>query len=391
MLSGCEDSYNFPNEAPSELSIIKNECYVIVEQEVDLLGEAYDEDGDPIYFQWSATAGSFEPADGKGPSVIWKAPQTPGRVTITLSVTDEIETSRTSVAIDVGGLFPGYIPESITIADSGYVYILDRLQAVRIPAGVTMTITEGVKIVINNENSGLDVEGTLIVQGAQGNEVVIGPSSCEPSEGDWAGVRITWRSGWGELDFLSVHSAENGVKVTGYAGAAMRNCSIYNNLTNGVEVSDSSSLSMTNCTVWENGTGVYVRNSTLDMQRSSVRYNDDIGLELSATSGLFTIEIDTCAIANNERYGVYITGIAKPEIHYCSIYSNGMTGEGEAVKLEAYVASDSVRVDYNFWGIGNNSEEAIAELVYDMFDSPIGIMAYIDFIPWLTAQPDGVP
>jgi len=389
--SGCEDGYIFPNEAPSQLSISKDVCYVTKGQEVSLSGVAYDGDGDPIYYQWSATAGTFDPPDGKGSAVVWTSPQTPGTITITLSVTDEIEVSRTSETIEVGGNFPSYITSTTTIADSGFVYILDKLQPVIVPDDVILTLDGGVRIVVNSENSGIVVEGSLIALGTQGNEVVIGPSSCLPDKGEWNGIRFIGPAAQGELAFMRIHSAENGIIASGGASVNMRNCTLNNHLNNGLEVSDSSDLTMTQCTVWENGTGVYVRNSELDIQRSSIRYNGGTGLELSASSEGFAVQVDTCNISNNETYGIYITGIVKPEIHYCSIFSNGSTGTGEAVRLEAYAESDSVRVDYNFWGIGYDSEEEIASLVHDMNDVAYGILAYIDFTPWRTSVPGGVP
>lgn len=390
-LSGCEDGYIFPNEAPSGLAISKDVCYVTVGEEVSLSGSAVDGDGDPIYYQWTATAGTFEPPDGKGDAVIWAAPQIPGTITITLSVTDEIETSRTSEIIEVGGSFPGFITTSKTIADSGFVYILDKLQPVVVPDDITLTLTGGVRIVVSNENSGIDVEGRLVVLGTQGSEVVIGPSSCLPSDGEWNGIRFDGVAAQGELAFMRVHSADNGIVISGGASVNMRNCTMNNHSNNGVEVSDGASLTMTECTIWENDTGIYARNGFLDIQRSSIRYNGEIGVELNSTSEEFTAEIDTCNISNNDRYGILIAGILKPEIHYCSIFSNGFTGTGEAVRLEAYTETDSVRVDFNFWGIGKDSEEEIALLVHDMNDVSGGIEAYIDFMPWLTSEPGGAP
>lgn len=390
-LFGCDSGYVFPNEAPSQLGISKNVCYVTMGEEVSLSGAAYDADGDPIYYQWSATAGTFDPPDGKGSSVVWAAPQTPGPVTITLSVTDEIETSRTSEMLEVGGSFPNYITESITIADSGFVYILDKLQPVDVPAGITLTLGEGVRIVVDSENGGIDVAGSMIIDGAEGNEVVIGPGSCVPDAGAWNGIRIVGLDALGVLNHARIHSAENGVAVSSGASVTMRSCTVNNHLINGVGVSDSASIEITECTIWENSTGVYARNSYLDMQRSSIRYNDGNGLEVSATGDESSTRVDTCTIANNETYGIYITGIAKPEIHYCSIYSNGPTEIGEAVRLEAYSAIDSVRVDYNFWGIGNDTEVEIGLLIHDKNDGGIGIEAYVDFIPWLESAPVGAP
>ena len=356
-----------------------------------MAGTAVDADEDPIYYQWSASAGSFDPSDGKGSSVLWTAPQTPGPVTITLSVTDEIETSRTSETIEVGGSFPNYITETTTIADSGYVYILEKLQPVTVPAGVNLTITGGVRIVVSSENGGIDVAGKLVIDGAAGNEVIIGPSSCEPEAGAWKGIIIEGLGAEGVLTHTRIHSAENGLIVSGRASVVMRNSTLTKHSINGVEASDSASLTMIECDVWENGTGIYARNSTVEIRRSSIRYNDDYGMEISATGEEASTRVDTCTIANNRTYGIYITGIAEPEIHYCSIFSNGMTGTGDAVRLEAYSGVDSVRVDYNFWGIGNDSEEAIAELVHDKEDDPTGVWAYIDFTPWLDTVPAGAP
>jgi hypothetical protein len=360
-------------------------------EEVSLSGSAYDEDEDPIYYQWSATAGTFEPPDGEGPSVVWSAPQEPGMVTITLSVTDEIETSSVSETIEVGGSFPNFITESITIADLGYVYILDKLQTVKVPPGVTLTITGGVEIVVSNENGGIDVEGSMVVLGAQGAEVVIGPASCEPDKGEWMGIRIMGFAAHGSFTFARIHSADNGFIVTDRARAEFYNCTIYNNLIRGVEVSDSAAAAMTGCTVWENETGVYVRNADLDAQLSSFRYSGDIGLDFSATSSEHEITIDTCKIANNETYGVLMMGVVQPEIHFCSIYSNGPTGTGEALRLEAYSEVDSIHADQNFWGIGYDSEEEIGMLIHDRNDVVTGIKAYVGFIPWLTGEPAGVP
>jgi hypothetical protein len=391
VLTGCEAGYNFPNEAPSQLSISKDACYVTAGEEVSLSGGAYDEDDDPIYYQWSATAGTFEPPGGEGPSVVWTAPQTPGTVTITLSVTDEIETSSLSETVEVGGSFPSFITESITIADMGYVYILDKLQPVEVPQGVTLTITQGVEIVVSNENGGIDVEGSMVIQGEQDAEVVIGPASCEPAKGEWRGIRIIGAPAYGSIAFARIHSADNGIIITERAKAEFNNCTIYNNLMRGIEVSDSASADMTRCTVWENETGVYVRNADLDAQLSSFRYSGDIGLDFSATSSEHEITIDTCKIANNETYGILMMGVVQPEIHFCSIYSNGPMGTGEAVRLEAYSATDSIRADNNFWGIGYVNQEDIATLIHDRNDVVTGIQAYIDFIPWLTSEPVEVP
>jgi hypothetical protein len=392
--AGCEDSYIFPNEAPNNLAITKPSCFVSGGEEVPLIASAVDDDGDPIYYRWTATAGSFDPADGKGQIVSWIAPEIPGTVVITLIVSDEIEESRLQTTIEVGGDFPVNIvtnePLDDAIADSGYVYLLN-LQPVEIPVGMTFTIMEGVRIVARGVNSGFEVSGTLLIQGTEENPVTMGADDCVPVEGSWAGITYRGAEAGGSIAYLQGHSADIGVIVKSGADVTVSNSSLINNELYGIEVSDGGIVVVSDCTLWENSTGLYMRNGHLTLERSSLRYNRHSGLDMSAVNPFYAPSVTHCNISNNSWPGITLSGYVNPAIHYNAIYFNGVSPTAYGIYLGSYLGSDSLRAENNYWGVGYDSEEAIEALIYDAHDSPAIISAYLGFIPWLDQMPAEVP
>ena len=394
-VSGCEDSYIFPNEAPGNLTITKPSCYVSGGEEVPLVATADDADGDPIYFRWTTTAGSFDPADGRGEVIVWIAPDTPGPAVITLIVTDEIEDSRLHTTIEVGGEFPVDMvtnePLHQAIADSGYVYILN-LQPIEIPVGTIFTIMEGVRIVARGYNSGFEVAGRLEILGTEESPVTMGPDDCVPVKGSWAGIAFRGVESGGEISYLELHAAEIGILVTSGADVEIRNSTITNNDVRGIEVSEGAGALVSDCTIWENGTGLYMRYGYFTLERSSLRYNRYTGVEMSARGEELAPSVTHCNVSNNGDYGFSISFLAAPEIHYNAIYSNGFGGWGYGIYLDAYQGGeeDSIRAENNFWGFGYDSEETIPDLIYDAHDA-VSMQTYVGFIPWLSNMPTEVP
>ncbi len=392
-VSGCEDSYIFPNEAPGNLEITKPSCYVSVGEEVTLVGSADDADDDPIYFRWTTTAGSFDPADGRGQVITWIAPDNPGLAVITLIVTDEIEESRLQTEIEVGGEFPVNMvtnePLHPAIADSGYVYLLN-LQPIEIPGGATFTIMEGVRIVARGHNSGFEVTGRLVILGTEDNPVTMGPDDCVPVEGSWAGISFRGLGASGSITYLQQHSADIGLLVKTGADVVISNSSLINNELYGIELSDGGVLGVSDCTLWENDTGLYMRNGHLAVETSSLRYNRHAGIEMSGVNDGFAPPVTHCNVSNNAHFGFIITGFVSPEIHYNAIYFNGFAGAGYGVYLDAYQGSDSLRAERNFWGREYN-DETVPALIYDAHDAPASLSAYVGFIPCLSGMPAEVP
>jgi hypothetical protein len=392
--AGCEDSYVFPNEAPSNLRITKPSCYVRVGEEVPLSASATDDDGDPIYYRWTASTGRFEPANAEGQAVTWIAPDTPAPATITLIVTDEIEESRAHTTIEVGGDFPvdavTNIPIHDAVGDSGYVYLLN-LQPVEIPSGMTFTILEGVRMVARGVNSGFEVEGRLEIAGSEGSPVTMGPGNCVPAEGSWAGIAFRGTAAEGDISYLRAQFADIGILVRSGAVVVIRNSILSNNELYGLEVSIGGTATVTDCTLWENYTGILMVNGYLTMERSSVRYNRFAGVDLSAVNAGFKPPITHCNVSNNGERGISISSYIAPAIHYNAIYSNGSASAAYGLYLDAYQGEDSLYADENFWGLGYDSEETIPALIYDAVDAPLSNNAYVGFIPWLSAMPAEVP
>jgi hypothetical protein len=102
---------------------------------------------------------------------------------------------------------------------------------------------------------------------------------------------------------------------------------------------------------------------------------------LSATTVSYTINIDSCSVSNNDTYGFYLTRYARPEIHYCSIFSNGATEIGAALHLEIYGGIYPIMATNNFWGLGKDTEQEISALIHDANDDS-GIQAEVVFDPW---------
>lgn len=393
-VSGCEDGYIFPNEAPGNLEITKLSCYVSGGEEMTLIGSAEDADDDPIYFRWTTTAGSFDPADARGEMITWIAPDNPGLAVITLIVTDEIEESRLQTEIEVGGEFPVNTvtnePLHEAIADSGYVYLLN-LQPIEITEGKTFTIMEGVRIVARGRNSGFEVTGRLVILGTEGNPVTMGPDDCVPVEGSWAGIAFRGLEATGSITYLQQHSADIGIFVESGADVVISNSSLINNELYGIEVSEGGVLGVSDCTIWENGTGLYMRYGQLTLERSSLRYNRYVGVEISARSEELAPIVTHCNVSNNGDYGFSLSFYAAPEIHYNAIYSNGFAGAAYGVYLDAaYQGSDSLRAESNYWGRDYN-DETVPALIYDAHDAPASLSAYVGFIPSLSGMPPEVP
>ncbi len=394
VLAGCEDSYIFPNEAPSNLTISKPSCYVSVGEEVPLAADAIDEDGDPLYFSWTATVGAFDPADGAGQSVTWIAPDDPGPAVITLIVTDEIEESRLQTTIEVGGELPVNIatnePLGDAIADSGYVYLLN-LQPVVIPDDTSFTIMEGVRIVARGRNSGFMVYGSLLIEGTAANPVIMGPDDCVPVEGSWAGITYMGIEAEGTISHLQLHSADIGLLVTKGAEISISNSSLINNSVYGMEVSDGGTATVTGCTLWENHTGLFMRNGYLTLEGSSLRYNTIAGIDMSASHESYAPPVTNCNVSNNSEFGFVLSGLMTPQIHNNAIFSNGIGAEACGIYLNVFLGADTVRAESNFWGLGYDSEEEISALIHDAHDEPLALEAFVGFIPWLPVMPAEVP
>jgi hypothetical protein len=388
-LFGCEDKVKFSNTAPSNLKLTPSKCYIQTEGTIMLVGKAHDDDGDSLTFTWKASAGSFSRSSASGDTTYWRAPASPGPATITMTVTDDIIKVSMAQAVTTCTPFPSPITGSTIIANTGAVYILLNDAPLRVPAGVTLTIEPGVSIVVDTDGGGFEVYGGLLVMGTPENRIKIQGNTCTVASMLWGGIYLEEPGCVATLKNADITMSNDGIKLSDGAKATIDSCEIYNN-DFGVSVAFAGSeANIRSCKIWENGLGIYVLNAKADIRGSSIRYSDGNGIELSFSLDATDVAIESCTVANNGQSGIQLSEKAAPEIHYCSIFSNGANpGEPNyGVRLASYVATDSVHAERNYWGLGNTTAAKISAVIYDAQDNPSELNAFVSFTPWLSSGP----
>jgi len=386
LFAGCEQSVKIVNSRPVIRSLDRSIFYAEKGSSVQFSVYAEDADGDKLRYSWSKTGGTFTGFSDDGAVADWSAPQEPGTYTITVKVTDEIDEVSASIGIDVCETFPTTIEADTVISNQGFKYILKKTTRVVVPVGVTLTLNKGVTVVVSSEYGGLEVRGRLEANGAEGEEVAFIPNSCEEGSGLWGGIYFVGDEAVGQLRHLLVSSGKDGIDIDGGADVVLSNCTSYNNSYTGLSIVEGSSARVDSCKIWDNGKGVYIMFGYAEFYGSSIRYNGNAGFDIVGNSMDPPISIERCVIANNVDKGIQLSNAANPEIHNCSIFNNGVETDGYAIALFAYSGVDSIRAERNFWGLENDTEEEIGELIYDADDDP-NIYAYVSFMPCLTSPP----
>ncbi|RJR30354.1 MAG: right-handed parallel beta-helix repeat-containing protein [Candidatus Latescibacterota bacterium] len=384
---GCEDTVKYLNEAPSELKITAEKCFVAGSAIVRLVGTATDADGDSLTFRWTASSGSF-PAGAANDTVYWKAPSAPGAATITMSVTDEIDTRSLQQTITVCELLPAQVIVSRTIANAGHIYITRGDAPMRVAGGVTLTIEPGVTIVMDRTLGGIESYGRIVAAGTPSQKIFLRGNTCSSETAMWTGIYLIDATGEGIFRNCEITAGMDGVTARDGATLDIKDCQIYNHYDFGVNVLYGATATIRNCSIWDNGDGIYVDDASAEIRRCSIRYSDGDGLLFAASQDAVQASIESCVVANNYKNGFVIADRAAPAIHYCSIFANSEAGEGTyAVRLSANASPEPIRAENNYWGLGNDTEEEIAAIIYDAVDNPGAIFAYVSFIPWLVEAP----
>ena len=386
-LFGCEDTVKYLNEAPSELRITAEKCYVATGATIRLVGRATDADEDSLTFRWSATSGSF-PAGAVNDTVYWKAPSTFGTATITMTVTDEIDTRSLQQAITVCELLPAQVIMSRTIANAGHTYITRGDAPMRIAGNVTLTIEPGVTIVMDRSLGGIESYGRIVARGTPSQKISLRGNTCSSETALWKGIYLIEATGEGIFRNCEITAGMDGVMARDGAKLDIKDCQIYNHYDFGVTVLYGATATIRSCSIWDNGDGVYVDDASAEIRRCSIRYSDGDGILCAASQDEIHASIESCVVANNYKNGFVIADRAAPAIHYCSIFANSEAGAGTyAVRLSANISPTPIHAENNYWGLGNDTEEEIAAIIYDAVDNPGAIFAYVSFIPWLVEAP----
>ena len=389
-LIGCASETEVSNSPPTDLTLVVEKLFVVTSGRIRLIGDATDADGDSLTYSWKATnasgsVGNFDPS-ATGVSVYWIAPNQPGPVTITMTVSDEIDKSSKTQDVTVCVRFPTPVRESKTIANEGYKYMVTDLMPVRIIEGITLTISPGVTIIIDSEQGGFEAFGNIVAQGSQSQKIRIAGNAVA-----WDRILMSGESATATLAYTELSGALTGIEADQGATLTLTNCDIYSNTDYGVSISNSSNATIRSCRIWDNGSGVYILNSTVDIRESSIRYGGVNGIELSASEGTPQVVLEDCEIANHYLDCIVLKEKAFPSIHQCSLHSSGEVmdgGEYYAVRLEGgYSGTSPIQAENNFWGLGNTTTEKIEKLIYDAADSPT-VAALVSFDPWLDSPPN---
>jgi len=392
---GCESKTQVANTVPGDLVLSASKCFIEEGGTVTLSGTAADDDGDPLTFHWTATAGSFSPESGIGASVQWTAPGTPGYATIAMAVTDEIATVTKTQGITICTELPSSITASTTlpntgINNSGSVYIVTNSDLLRIASTATLTIEPGVTIVFDGASGGIEAFGRIVANGTPLKKIRFRGNTCGSSSGLWDGIYLNGQLGhYSEAVFrnVQVSQSSNGIQVFDGGQLTLDSCSVYDNTNIGISVvHQMSGAHIFASDIWDNGIGIEIDNADVEIASSSVQYNTSNGLEISYSLEETDVTIDSTIVANNGYNGITLSSQAAPAIRYCSIYSNGPeAGGGYALQLAGYGGTDTLHAENNFWGAGNTTAQKISLVIFDGADQ-YGL-AVVDFTPWLSESP----
>lgn len=383
--TGCDDSLEFDNTAPSGLSISKNKCYLGPQDAVVLTGEATDNDGDEISYSWTAEEGTLDPADGIGQVVTWRAPDSHGTYRVTLKVTDQLDTSSKGIDLDVGRnlevLYEGGI-----LDQTDYPYIVPNSLPITIAEIITVTIEAGVTVVFNEGTSGFNVGGTLNINGTAEDRVLLTPNACPGEDRVWKGVKFSGNMAAGTWSYVTLNSTADGLTVEDEAVLTGDNIILDQSSADGLSVKSGAVVNLSDSRIWDNGGGVYVANGTLRLTDSTVRYNSNYGFSMIESSGAFPVDVDlvSCVVANNIQVGFSLAGTASPVVHNCSLFLNGpaMTDIRTVKFINTYSNTSPVDMTGNYWG-ADTALEIQAQIDRD------GASGTVDYSNWLTAEPLG--
>lgn len=386
-ISGCESTAKIVNTEPANLTLAVSRCFVEKQGTITLSGSATDDDGDPLTFQWSATAGTFAPESGIGMTVQWTAPNSPAAVTITMAVTDQIVTAKKTQAVTVCVPVQSSVITNVTLQNTGAVYIVMNGDLLPVSSQATLTIEPGVTVVFDNPATGFAVEGRLIAEGTAGQKIRFRGNTCGQSTALWDGIYFDGSFSRGSLRHVELSASSNGIQMVGGAQLTMVESAVYDNTNIGISiVGQLCKADIRGCDIWDNGTGIEISNATVDISGTSISYNIANGVEIAYSLDETNVTIDSSTVADNGNDGFLLSNLAAPAIHYCTISSNGLeSGYGYAVRLAGYAGGDTIHAENNFWGVGNTTAQKIGLVIYDGNDA--GGLPYVGVVPWLAESP----
>jgi len=379
VVSGCDDSLEFANAPPGGLTIARSVCYLGPNDSVVLAGEATDTDGDSISYSWTSEEGTLTPADGKGKTVSWQAPDSHGTYRVTLKVTDGLDESSKGIDLDVGRKLDIFIPGGV-LDKTDYPYIVQNESLLDIGNIITVTIEAGVTVVFNETGGGIDVRGGLIVNGTEQDRVLFIPNRCSGEERVWSGIEFNGTFASGDLNYITMTSSTDGLDVMDGSVVVADHIIVDKTSGEGISVETGADMTLTDSKIWDNRAGIFVAHATLLVQNSSIRYNGNYGFSMM-TSGSTIAEVIGCVVANNHQYGFVLGGNASPVVNNCSLFFNGPEIGAEieirtVMFSDTYWNADPVDMTGKYWGT-EDPMEIPPQIIR------LGANGIVDFSGWL--------
>ncbi len=382
-----------------------------------------DRDGDVVAVTWAVTrdghpSGLLVSPQGN-PSMVWAAPSTVGRDTITIEAIDgKGGTTRLVETILVG------TPRTNSIVGANMVWEASESPFIVRPLGdnlvienATLTIQAGCELFMDIEDRGFNVKGTLVTDGTLQSPVVMRPNLREPEAGFWPGITAEPEGAVipsVRLTHTDVFYATEAVKTTTEGKLFLDGCRIMFASEAAVLFQSPDTLQVENTIITNNvKSGIKIlRLPGLPLPASVVISNDSIAVngDLSGATpyvdqaaiyidfrdqtGSVAIDINHNDISRNGFPGIQLVNSVYPAIDSNSIYFNelGKSGSRYNIRLDDNFGGSIGSIDArdNYWGAAFTNPEVdslfIKEGIRDFEDDP-SITVRVLFYPWLHAKP----
>ena len=277
------------------------------------------------------------------------------------------------------------------------------LGKVMVPEGVTLTIEAGTEIRFGGVYH-VQVYGTLLALGEDGNPILFSSDKASPAMGDWNGIYFYEGSDDSVLSYCTIEYADTygiyiitasptisnclirqcddrGIHLTNGALATIADCVIQDNRYYGIVIATSSHATIDGNTISGNRDGIYIINSSPQILDNIVQSNSRYGIWVLENSAPL---ITGNTVIDNSTYGFLLDGNnnifynPQPVINGNSIHDNGGSYYYDIYTQDFAGDLISILVDAtgNWWGTAD--PRAIGQKIFDYNDDAYNERPVVD-------------
>jgi parallel beta-helix repeat protein len=376
-----------------------------------------DPDGDDVSVAWEVTRGAFTSPQG-GPSIVWKAPATTGRDTITVTASDgKGGTTTIEETMLVGTVKQSGVSSTVwNLANAPYIIRPDLSKRFSVSPNAQLVIEAGCELFLDGKELEIWLEGTLRTNGTADQPVVFRPNIRRPEAGYWKG--ITGNANSSVPRVLLTHAellyATEAVRITTPGEIDLDGCTVKFSSEAAIVHESNGNLSVQNSVITNNlKSGIrLLRLAGLDVPATVVISNDSIAangdvtgstfyvdqaavyVDMPDTLGVCDFQITYNEISRNGFPGIHLVNASFPIINHNTIFGNelGKSSQRFNIRLEDGFGgdvADTIDARHNYWGtLYPNAVDstAIRLMIRDSEDvGNITVRVAID--PWLNTKP----